>query len=77
MAFECKEALTRANVPDLGCVVKRAGKKLVPVCVEVQTYYFCAMTTQVEDFMASLDIPQFRCVVHRTSGHEHAVRVKQ
>jgi len=76
VAFERKQALTRAHVPDFGCVVKRAGEQLVAICVEVQTYDFCAVATKVENFVTGLDIPQFRCIIHRASGHEHAVGVK-
>ena len=76
MAFERKQALARAHVPDFGCVVKRAGEQLVAVRVEVQTYDFCAVATQVENFVTGLYIPQFCCIIHRTSRYEHAMGVK-
>jgi hypothetical protein len=76
VAFERKQALARAHVPNFGCVVKRAGEQLVAVCVEVQTYDFCAVATQIENFVTGLDIPQFSCIIHRASGHKHAVGVK-
>lgn len=76
MAVKRKKALPSTDIPYFGCVVEGACQQFVAVCVKMQTYNFRAMPAKIENLLTGLYIPQLSCVVHRTCGYKHAMRVE-
>ena len=77
MALKGEDALSGADIPNFGSVVKGRGHQFVPISVEIEAHDFGPVTSEVEDFLASLDVPYFCGLVHRAGCHKHAVRVER